>query len=256
MNYQNALERVQAAQLILSDTSITKAKFEALRKLLKGLNPKLDTALTSCSTHWNKLLAAERSDVVELVVGELPELTPEQKKRKKLLLLFLSSWKNLNKEVVRVRGELEKAQGDKPKQNQMQAWGNILGVAKGPLGIITLVAAGWVLLEATSVDVTVTNRSCDTISPVSYASIPLPGISLPKEPITNGGSGLVKMPPLSLTVDGTKPGLIGLSALKLNYQFSFPAGTTLTFDGKVLNGATTSLNLGGQKHHTLVVICR
>ena len=192
----------------------------------------------------------KKGDVIELVAHEMPETTEEEKKRKKLFLFFLSAWKDLQKEVVRVRGELQSSQGN------AQGWGKVLAGAKGPLGVITAIAVGWVLLEATSVEITVTNRGCNTLYPTSYSSIPLPGISLPKDPIADGQTGTVRLPPLTLDVDGTTPGNIRLSALNFKYTFDIPSDVTITFNGDVLNNASTILRLRSQKHHDIVVACR
>jgi len=247
MKYQEALERLTAAQQILSDTSITREKFGHLQKLLKGVNPKIDGVLSRVTREWDKLQRFEKGEVIDLVAHELPEHTEEEKKRKKALLFFFSAWKDLQKEVVRVRTELA--------HHNAQGWGNILGAAKGPLGLITAVAVGWVLLEATSVEIAVKNAGCNTMYPMSYSSIPLPGISLPKDPIADGQTGTVRLPPLTLNADGTTPGIIHLSAFNFNYTFTIPSDVTITFDGEVLNNASTILRLRSQKHHDLVVSC-
>lgn len=255
MKYQDALNRLQAAQAFFSKTHLSREKFDALRKLLKGTHPTIDSAFSKVAREWDKMIRIEQGDVVELVAHELPEHTEEEKKRKKRLLLFISLWKDLQKEVVRVKGELERASGEKPSQSKTHSWGNILAGAKGPLGLVTVVAIGWVLLESTAVDITVANRGCNTIYTSSYASIPLPGISLPKEPIVDGGEGLVRLPPLTLNVDGTTPGTIRLSAFNFNYTFDVPPDVDVSFNGVRLNGTRTVLRLGDQKHHDVVVEC-
>ena len=198
----------------------------------------------------------DKGEAIELVLEALPEGTEEEKKRKKLILLFLSAWKDLKKEVVRVQAELAKSTGNHPVQSKAQSWGNILGVAKGPLGLITILAAGWVLLSATSVEITITNRGCDTMYPTSYANIPLPGISLPKASITNGSTGVVRLPPLTLQVDGQTPGRVTLRALKLEYHFDIPADVSLTFNGESLIRSSRDIHLSSKKQHSLIVQCR
>lgn len=255
MKYQDALDRLQAAGVILADTSLSREKFVQLQKLVKGVNPTLDKVLSRAGKEWDKLMRFEKGEVVDLIAHELPEGTEEEKKRKKRLLLFLSLWKDLQKEVTRVKGELVKSSGDHPSQNQAQGWGNILAGAKGPLGLVTAVAVVWVLLETTAVEITVANRGCDTMYPTSYSSIPLPGISLPKEPIAAGETGIVRLPPLTLNADGTTPGAVRLSAFNFNYTFDVPSDVDITFNGQLLNGSRSVLNLRQQKHHELVVSC-
>lgn len=253
MKYLEALERLQAAQQILADTSISKEKFGALQKLLKGVNPNIDKALSRVNKEWDKIQRFEKGEVIDLVVHGLPENTEEEKKRKKALLFFLSAWKDLKNEVARVKSEFEKNQSG--SQSHVQGWGNILGAAKGPLGLITVIAVGWVLLEATAVEIAVRNVGCDTIYPTAYSNIPIPGISLPKEAITDGGEGIVKMPPITLDADGATPGSIRLSAMKFNYTFDVPRNVTISFNGNVLNDASQTIELGSQKRHTLLVSC-
>lgn len=256
MKYQDALNRLQAAQAFFSETSLSKEKFDALRKLLKGTHPAIDHAFGKVSREWDKIIRIEQGDVIGLVAHELPQHTEEEKKRKKRLLLFISLWKDLNKEVIRVKGEFVKSSGEKPSQSTTSSWGNILAGAKGPLGLVTAVAVGWVLLESTAVEITIANRGCDTMYPTSYSSIPLPGISLPKEPIAAGETGIVRLPPLTLAVDGTTAGAIRLSALNFKYQFDVPADVSVTFNGGLLNGTNRELILNKQKHHELVVRCK
>src|SRR3989344_5396692 len=221
MKYQDALERLQAAQAIFSDTSLSPEKFSHLQKLLKGVNPKLDKVLSQVVGEWNKLERFEKGEVIDLVAHELPQDSEEEKKRKKALLFFLSAWKDLKNEVVRVRGELQSSQGN------TQGWGKVLAGAKGPLGLITALAVGWVLLESTAVEITIANRGCNTMYPTSYSSIPLPGIALPKDPISDGESGIVRLPPITLSVDGETAGKIALSALKFNFTFEVPSDVTV-----------------------------
>lgn len=255
MKYQDALNRLQAAQAFFSETQLSREKFDALRKLLKGTHPSIDSAFSQVAREWDKIIRIEQGDVIELVAHELPDHTEEEKKRKKRLLLFISLWKDLQKEVVRVKSELEKSSGEKPSQSKAQGWGNILAGAKGPLGLVTAVAVGWVILETTAVDITVANHGCNTMYASSYSNIPLPGISLPKDPIPDGGQAIVRLPPLSLRADGTSPGAIRLSAFNFNYTFDVPSDVDILFNGELLNGTRSVLNLRQQKHHDLVVSC-
>lgn len=256
MKYDVALKKIEATQAILADQSITPEKFKALQTLLKGIHPNVDAILDRCTKEWKKLSHIDKGEAIELALENLPEGTEEEKKRKKFILLFLSAWKDLKKEVVRVQAELTKSTGDHPKQSKLQSWGNILGVAKGPLGLITLLAVGWVYLSLTSVEITIANRGCDTMYPTSYANIPLPGIALPKGPIANGGTGVVRLPPLVLNVDGQTPGRVLLRALKINYQFDIPTDVSLSFNGESLIGVKRELRLSMSKKHNLIVQCR
>ncbi len=77
-------------------------------------------------------------DVITLSAEALPEDTEERKKRKKALILFINSIKDLKSEIKRVEIELSKT-----KQNgkdQTTNWGKIVAGAKGPFGLITIAA--------------------------------------------------------------------------------------------------------------------
>ena len=102
MNSREARKRLQAAQTLLLELSTTREKFTAIRNLINGIHPKIDSALHQCDEHlstWDKI---ESGDVIHLTADHLPENTEEEKRRKKFLLLFIKSWKDLKGEVARV----------------------------------------------------------------------------------------------------------------------------------------------------------
>src|SRR5262249_1426008 len=155
--------------------------------LLSGINPKLDRLLATCDTEFSKVEKYYKGAAIELILENLPELTEEQKKRKKLLLLFINSWNQLKGEVKRIEKELDGKRKAKTDLEKKLDWANIFNFAKGPLGIITIVAVGIVLVaQATSVRVIIKNVGCGTMqSPTSFP-ISLPGLSLPNEIPDNG----------------------------------------------------------------------
>lgn len=247
MNAKAIEKRLFAAQQILQGTTISKETFDALHTLLHGIHPKIDLYLNSAAKALTHIEKFQRGDVIELTVESIPEDSEENKKRKKAILLFLRFWNDLKGEVKRVQAEFH--------NNAPIA--NVVAQAKGPLGVITLIAVGLVTLQLVSVEILITNDGCETITPVVAFPVKLPGLSLPDQSIPSGGSGVAKMPPLTLTVDGTVPNAIRLTGYGISYNFML--GTSdilLSFDGQPLNGFQTTLVLGNAKQHELVVQCR
>ena len=105
-------EKFEAAYTLLTEGTTTFQKFEKIRTLIKGYNPKIDKTLSAISVEINKLKQLQKGEVIELTVAALPEHTEEQKKRKRILLLFLTHWKQLRSEVRRVTEILEAQRSD------------------------------------------------------------------------------------------------------------------------------------------------
>lgn len=210
------VKRLAAAQEILSAQQLDRATFESLRKLLSGIDAKLDTALAAAGKAFKNADQLIKGDVLELVLESIPDVTPEDKKRKKAFLLFLKFWNDLKDEVSRVEKEVGHPE-------------NILAKAKGPLGIVTLIAVGVVAYKATGVTVHIQSTHCSAKLPAK-----------------------VILPPVFVTVDAT-----GQDMRVAGYGVSYSVSTnaSVVFDGMVLNGATTTIDLGSQKEHTLVVQC-
>lgn len=256
MNSQTIEKRVRAAADLLQAKEINRATFESLRSLLSGIHPRIDRTLASLSASWKHVEHLQKGDTIELVVESIPEITPEQKKRKKAILLFLKLWNDLKGEVKRIEKELTQAKGA-AHQSNARSVGRIVSGAKGPLGIITLVAAGVVLLKATEISIIIKNSGCRPMTPVASVAVNIPGLMLPSETIPDGGEAVAKLPPLTVSVDATSPTQVLLTMYGIKYNFSLETSDIrLIFDGKTLNGTKTSLNLGAQKQHTLVAQCK
>lgn len=80
-----------------------------------------------------------------MTLEHLPNETPEQKKRKKRLLLFLQYWKELQDEVKRIQKELDQQHVHHSTTNTIKRFGRIISRAKGPLGLFTIAAVDIVL---------------------------------------------------------------------------------------------------------------
>lgn len=253
MDQKDSKRRIDAALVLLSETSTSKEKFNSIKDLLKGFNPKIDKLLHLTSEQLDTLEKLGEGAVIDLTLENLPEQTEEQKKRKKAFLLLLQFWKDLKSEVERVKNELEKAQ--QSGGSHVGAFGKILGLAKGPLGIITLIAVvAVVMLSLISVKVTIKNVGCEPLN-VGILPIPLPGLSLPKDPIVSGGQGVATLPPLPVTVDGTTPGTVTVSSFGLSQSFQM-GNYTVVANGIPLEGSKNTFNLIEKTEHEVVVSCR
>ncbi|MBI3379629.1 hypothetical protein HY029_02620 [Candidatus Gottesmanbacteria bacterium] len=163
LNPEEIKKRILAADSLFRKESTSKDKFESIRTLLKGINPRIDKTLESCSKILNKFSKLEKGKIIELGSEALPERTEEEKKRKKLLLVFLHSWKQLRSEVNRVKNELDNFGKQKTTTEQVTSIGRIITLAKGPFGIVTLAAiiivGGTVFLTRNKTQNTTTNIS-------------------------------------------------------------------------------------------------
>ncbi|KKW12938.1 MAG: hypothetical protein UY48_C0007G0027 [Candidatus Gottesmanbacteria bacterium GW2011_GWB1_49_7] len=138
MDYQSASKRVQAAMDLLEKREVNRETVDSLRTLLSGINPQVDKKLALLAGEFKKLDQIQKGQVIELMVESLPEATPEQKKRKKALLLLIKFWNDLKSEISRVEAEFEKHESQ--GQSATRTGGNIMATARGPLGIITAIA--------------------------------------------------------------------------------------------------------------------
>lgn len=253
MDYKAIEKRLLAAQSILETDTLNRATFDSLKTLLSGVCPRLDNVLAQTAKAFKHADQLQKGDGIELAIEGLPEMTPEQKKRKKAILLFLKLRNDLKSEVVRVKKEFAK---DTHTKHHANAWGAIVAGAKGPLGIVTLIAVGVVTLKMTEVSVTIKNMGCEPISPITNVSITIPGLKLPNGVIPTGGEAVAKLPPVTITVDATSSNMIRLNAYGIRQEFSLGSSRMrFVFDGAPLNGTSTSIRLGSQKEYVLVVQC-
>ncbi len=257
-------EKIDAAmQLLLEDTT-TIAKFEKVRTFIKGINPKIDHALETCSKGIKTLKKIQAGDVIELTAANLPEGTEKQKKRKKYLLLFISSWKNLKGEVARVQKLYAEqfVDGKTTAQEQLATLGKVAATSKGPFGLITamavvIVGAGAALayLNSVVVNITIKNQGCSPVTPIVRMPVSIPGIKLPTETINSGSFAVASVPPFTVNVDGSKRGSVVISALQFKMEYNLGGNTNLIFDNQSLVGKSTTINLGSSKNHELILSC-
>jgi len=114
----------------------------------------------------------------------------------------------------------------------------------------------FVLLQTTAVRIVIKNNGCDPINPVVNMPISIPGLTLPRETIPDGGAGVATLPPLNIEVDGTSENTISLKVLGYSMTFELQnKGIDVVFDDTSLLGRKTSINLGEKKEHELIARC-
>lgn len=126
-------KRMRAAYVLLQGKEISISIFEQVVILIKGLEPRVDKKLSLCSEALDTLQKIQKGDVIMLSADTLPEETDEQKKRKKTILFFITSLRDLRSEIKRVEKAFAKVSGQKNR------WEQIVFYLKKPFGIITMV---------------------------------------------------------------------------------------------------------------------
>ncbi len=259
MSHKELIKRLHALESLLDEAATTKEKFESVRKIARGVNPEIDKALDKISALLKKIDKIEKGKIIELSAEALPDGTEEQKKRKKFILLLITRWKSLKSEVKRIRKELENQTGQEDTLSKVKSSAKIITFAKGPLGIITILAAVIagviVFLNSWSAEIVIMNESCDEVTPTIPQNISLPGLKLPGEPIPRGGSAKATVPPLKFTVDGTQ-NPIQISAYGLNFRFNLTGGgINVIFNSTPIIGQKSQIDLGSRKSHELIFQC-
>jgi hypothetical protein len=168
----------------------------------------------------------------------------------------LASWKDLAGEIARI-GHLQTA--GLGAGGTVVETGKIVATMKGPLGLITIGAAGIVavstILNNAAVEINVRNQGCRPIEPMIQKTIDIPGLKLPSAEISNGKTDVVKIPGLAMMVTINR-GNVSLGAFNLERNYGLPNEITdIIYDGESLMGKTTKVELGNAKKHDLVLIC-
>lgn len=248
-----------AVEKLLDSETSNKQKIKAASKIIKGINPKLDKRIADLYKLEAKIKKIRKGKVGSMMVENLPEKTEKQKKYKKLIVLFLSRRKKLKAEIKRVKKELNT---DYPKLKNQTAQeltklGKILRFAKGPLGVVTIAAAGIVVLQQVAATVVIENHGCDTIEPSVYNKINLPGLKLPSESIMNGGKATATIPPLKFDLSVSQERMVNVKALGINLDFTLEdEGIDILFNGQSLLTGKASIKLEPKSKNALVVSCK
>lgn len=261
MDIKTQRDKLDAAYHLLTRETTTLEKFEKATAILKGIHPDIDRKLSACFKAVKNLRNIEKGEVIEIAAETLPEHTPEQKKKKKALLLFLSLLKDLRSEIKRVRGMYDgvRTDGKVTGHEHMSVLTKAFAFAKGPFGLVTAAAVVIVgasaYLHTSSVNVSILNSGCSSISPVVKLPVPVPGLKLPTDTIEDGEQGTAVVPNIKVRVDGTEKGVLTLSVLGFNGSYTTGTDVEILFDGRSLSGSQTDIDLGTSKEHELVIRC-
>ena len=256
MNLKESRKRIAAAQSLLLGSGSPSQKIKAARTLIKGIRPELDELLEKCEEGVSTVENVFQGDILSIAADTLPEMTDDDKKRKRLLIIFLENWNKLNGEVTRVGNELAAANGTSDKSQKHNHWGNVVKHAAGPLGLVTVIAIGIALLKTTSVEVLIQNHGCGTFEASKSMPISIPGFSLPSGSIPSGSSAIATLPPLTISVDGTHAGILAMKAFTFTMTFALPRNISgVTLDGASLLKNKNEIHLSDAKSHTLVLSC-
>src|SRR3989344_1709252 len=258
LNSKQLIDHLGQAQTLLDSDATSKAKFNALRKLIKGANPELDRHLLTISKTLTQIDQFQQGKIINLTAAHLPSQTKEQKRRKKLLLLLLRQWRQLNSEGERRQLQLTQTSGSGNASGH--SLGKILAGAKGPLGLVTLTAvaiiAGSAYLNSHSTTLVIENSACQTISPIGV-NVKLPGINVPKQSIPPGRSISLTLPQLKFSVDATNPNKIILRAFALHFTFARSGDDTdVLYNHQSLLGRTAAIDLSTPDPHIITLLCR
>ena len=178
MKTSETREKIEAAIKLLSEDSSTLAKVEKVLTLLRGVDSQLDKRLDAAGRALATLKNVQEGDVLALTLGNLPEGTEKEKKRKKALLFFIKTWKNLRDEVERVRAEIDSTSGQGANQ-QAASFAKVAAFAKGPFGIVTLVA---VVIAAALI---FSGRDKTQTQSISTVTSPTPNIVTSPSPVSS-----------------------------------------------------------------------
>lgn len=258
----NDKTKLKAALSLLCEDKTTYGKVKDLSKIIGGLNPDLDKKVKKLTVTVDKLHAVKEGDVIDLTLENLPENTKKQKDRKKLILLLIKDWKNLKSEVQRLDDLYTSASstGVLSKQSVVKT-GKIAATAKGPLGVITIIAAvivaGAKYIDSKSVTIEVINDGCLPIPPISERKINIPGLRMPSSIIGTNKSDTVKLPALKIVTSLIKTGEFCINVLGYSQNFHLPGEyDEITLNGNKLMGKQTEIDLSQSKIHELVISCK
>lgn len=256
LDAKDAQKRLSAAYALLAEPTTTREKFNSVRAMIHGLNPGLDNAMWRVENHLSTWDKVQQGEVIHLTAENLPENTEEEKKRKKWALFLIVTWKDLQSEVQRVQAEMASMQTAPTAGGKVSGVGRILRKAKGPLGLVTLVAIGIAVMHQTAVNITIENKGCATMYPSGSIPISIPGLSLPSEPIKSGDTAVVTIPGFTVNVDGTTKGTLSLKVLTYALSFQLPDDIRdVKLDGASLLGEQTTVKLSEKDEHTLTLMC-
>jgi len=167
MQYLNQKERIEAAYKLLQEETSSYEKFDSIRQIVSGLNPKVDKLLASLDKNLSIIKNLKEGNIIELSAQTLPETTEKEKRRKKFLILFIRNFQELRNEVERIKNQLNNQQ----TQGNTSNIGKILIKARGPFGIITIIAIASVVILTYVAKNSETSQSTESKNPDTQTQV-------------------------------------------------------------------------------------
>ncbi len=110
-------------------------------------------------------------------------------------------------------------------------------------------------LTTSAVTVLATNEDCDPIRVTGSIPVRLPGLSLP-DTIPTGTTQTFRVPRVVATIDASNDDPIRISLLGMQFPATMRPGLSVTADGMQIIGNFTTIRLGEQPVHKIVIACR
>jgi hypothetical protein len=154
-------------------------------------------------------------------------------------------------------------------QTEVKLVVSLLG-AGGLVAAVTIVAlivvavgaaAITIAANATAVDVRVTNQGCQPFRldqvPIADALLRLGGVQLPQEPINDGQTAVVTLPPVTVQINAEEPGAVTITVAGFTLpERSLRPYAEILFDQTPVMGRQHTFDLGDRDVHELVISCR
>jgi hypothetical protein len=170
MDSKDARKRLETAYKLLTEETTSRQKFESIRTLIKGLNPKIDSLLDSTSRALSDVDKLQKGDFILLSSEHLPENSDQEKERKKKVLFLINTWRQLEGEVKRMKVEFENINNDNVSSyDKITSSSKIISSVKGPFGLITL---GALIVVAGAALFFVSNNSTEPVQPKRTEVLP------------------------------------------------------------------------------------
>lgn len=249
----NIPERLRAAYQLLIEQTTSRQKITTVLTLVRGTDPRIDVLVTKVEEAVLLLDKIQEGDVIMLAADALPETNEREERRKKVLMFFTKSWRELGSEISRIQSELH----HRIEIVRPPLWRRFLSFIKWPLLIIALVAIAVMTLEEKSVEITIQNKGCSPLSLPTTMPAWVPGFSLPEEPIVSGVPMVIRIPGLKVHVNGMPEDSIVVQIILQSITFQLPPSiSSITFDGMSLIGKQRTIALFERPQHNLIITCK
>ena len=256
MEHKVAKKKLVAAQEILNDPKVSLEKFAKLRELLYGLHPSLDEILHVLDVRASELGRLIGGDFLAVSLQVFPETAVKEIQNKQLLVEFWNGYEKLKVGVAQALDGIEAAQNQPKRPRKPWHLPRFMNLVRGLPGLfILLILFVIALLQFSSATISIVNNGCHTITPSISLPQWIPGLSIPRNPIPNGGIGDATVPGLTYSIDGTERGEVTVKAFSFSLPFDVIGFDDIMFDGVTILGRKRSVSAFGSGDHILEFVC-